>query len=94
MINPLPGYAIIEPIEEEMKTTSGLVIPDSAKDRPVKGRVLATGPHYLHVSGQMVSPPVEPGSIVYHKKWGGEEIKQGEKKYRVVRFEDICAVEV
>ncbi len=88
----LAGYAIIEPFKEEEKTTSGIVIATVQKDRPVKGKILDLGPEYLHASGKYVSPSVKVGDVVYYRKWSGDEIKEGEKEYRIVKFEDIIAI--
>jgi len=91
-LKPLAGHVVIEPIEEEMRTASGLVIPDMAKDRTMKGRVIATGMAVLHESGHLVDSPVDVDDIVYYRKWGGEEIKVEGKDYRIVKFSDLMCI--
>lgn len=86
-LKPLPGYVVIEPLEEEMKTTSGFVIATTQKDRPVKGKILACG-----AQTKDEGCPVNTGDIVAYRKWSGDEVKVGEKDYRVVKFADVIAI--
>ena len=84
----LPGYVIVTPIkEEEGKTSAGLYIPPS-KDRPVKGTVTDVGEHTA-----TAGPKVKVGDVLYHRRWSGDEIREGEKEYRIVKFEDLMAWE-
>lgn len=86
-LKPLAGYVIIEPLEEEMRTASGLVLAQTQKDRPVKGKVLACGNKLKDEEC-----PVTEGDIVAYRKWSGDEVKLGEKDYRVVKFGDVIAI--
>ena len=90
-IKPLAGYALIEPQEAEEVTASGIVLPDTAKERPAQGKVLAVGKPAL-VEGKEVKPEFKVGDRVLYKKWGGDEIKIEGKEYKLVKFEDVMAI--
>ena len=80
----LAGYVICEPIKEtETASPAGIYYPPS-KDRPVKGRVLDVG---------MDISLVKAGEVVWHRRWSGDEIKVGEKEYRIIKIEDVMAKE-
>ena len=85
-LKPLSGYVIIQPISEEETTSSGLLVAQTNKDRPVKGKILAVG-------GSLKDEicPVDVDDVVAYRKWSGDEIKVGEKEYRVVKFGDVIA---
>lgn len=89
-IEPLFDQVLIEPLEEEQKTPSGLVIPDSAQEKPSRGKVLAVGPGTTH-DGKEVVIPLKPGDTVIYKKWGGHEVKEGGKELILVEAKDIMA---
>ncbi|MCF0175500.1 MAG: co-chaperone GroES [Bacteroidales bacterium] len=87
MIKPLSDRVLVEPKEAETKTASGLYIPDTAKEKPQQGTVLATGP------GKKDEPmEVKPGDEVLYGKYSGTEITVGDKKYLIMRQSDILAV--
>lgn len=88
MIRALRGYVIIKPIEDEVETKSGIVLPDTSKDRPVKGEVLDVGEETA-TEGK----PVKIGDIVYYRKYGGEEIKRGAEVIRIVKFSEVIAID-
>ncbi len=90
---PASGYLIIEPLEAETKTPSGIYLPDTAGEKPQKGKVLAVGGDEITDSGAKRSAPVKVGDIVVYKKWGGNEVKIDGKEYLFAKFEDILAVE-
>lgn len=85
MIQPLPGYCLISPLEEEKKTSGGVFLPEMSKDKPMKGKVIACG------RGQfdLVDCPVSVNDVVYYKKWVNETIKEDGKEYIFVKFEDL-----
>jgi len=84
----LPGYVIVTPIKEtEDKTTSGLYILYS-KDRPIRGIVVDVGEQTA-----TEGPRVAVGETIYHRQWAGDEIKVGEKEYRIIKFSDCMAKE-
>ncbi|OGY99347.1 MAG: co-chaperone GroES [Candidatus Liptonbacteria bacterium RIFCSPLOWO2_01_FULL_45_15] len=95
MINfkPLSNRVFIEPLEEEKITKSGIVLPDTAeKEKPVRGKILATGPGKLNEKGERVPMSVKIGDTVLFKKYGPDEIEIEGKKYLVGDEEDILAV--
>ena len=92
-LTPTAGYLLIEPVEAETKTSSGIYLPDSTSEKPVKGKVLAVGEPEITDSGVKKTAPAKVGDIVIYKKWGGNEVKLGGKEYLFAKFEDILAVE-
>lgn len=92
-LKPTAGYVIIEPVEAETKTSSGIYLPDTASEKPQKGKVLAVGDDDITDSGIKKKSPAKKGDIVIYKKWGGNEVKIGNIEYLFVKFEDILAVE-
>jgi len=91
---PTPGHLLVEPQEAEQKTDSGIFLPDSAStEKPQKGKVLAVGADEVLDSGKTRKSPVETGDTVIYKKWGGSEVKVGDKEYLFAKFDDILAVE-
>jgi chaperonin GroES len=92
-LKPTPGYLLIEPTEKEVKTASGIYLPDSAGEKPQKGKVLAVGASEVVEKGVKRNSPVKVGDVVIYKKWGGNEVKINNKEYLFVKFEDVLAVE-
>jgi len=97
-LKPTAGYLLIEPLDKETKTASGIYLPDNAGEKPQKGKVLAVGP--AQCSDCKCdnckcdsSIPCKVGDIVLYKKWGGNEVKIEGKEYLFVKFEDVLAVE-
>lgn len=89
---PAPGRVIVKPIEEEAaKTPGGIVIPDSAKERPVLGEVVAVGEGRLLDNGQKAPVFVSVGMKVLYSKYAGTEIKINGEEYLILRDEDIMA---
>lgn len=93
-LKPTAGYILIEPVEAERKTPSGIVLPETHEEKPQKGKVLSVGPDEITDSGQKRSAPCKTGDLVIYKQWGGNEVKIEGKEYLFVKFEDILAVEV
>ena len=91
-LKPLSNRVFIEPIEEETTTKSGIVIPDTAKEKPLKGRVLAIGPGKYNEDGELIPMSVKIGDMVLFKKYGPDEIEVGGKKYLVGDEDDILAI--
>jgi len=90
-IKPLPGYVLIEPKPKEERTPSGIVLPDTAEEKPQEGIVLAVGSDIVE-NGEKISCPVEVGDTVIYKKWGGNEIKVDGKELLLLKFEDLMAI--
>lgn len=92
-LKPTAGYLLVEPLSAQTKTASGIYLPDSAGEKPQKGKVLAVGPDELTDSGAKKHSPVKKGDTIIYKKWGGNEVKIENKEYLFVKFEDVLAVE-
>lgn len=92
-LKPTVGNLLIEPLEKEAKTASGIYLPDSAGEKPQKGKVLAVGGPETTDSGVKRNPPVKVGDVVIYKKWGGSEVKINGKEYLFAKFDDVLAVE-
>lgn len=90
ILKPLAGYLVIEPTSSVNTTSSGIVLPESAQERPDQGRVLVVGEDQM-ISGMVIKSPVKVGDVVIYKKWGGNEIKFEGKEYKLIRFEDLMA---
>ena len=95
-LKPMPGYVLIEPVELEKKTATGILLPDSHDEKSQKGKIIAFG-EATYKDGQEISAvklKISLGDIVIYKKWGGDEVKFGTigKEYIFVKFEDILAV--
>ena len=91
-IRPLADYLMIEPLEQETTLPSGIILPDTAKEKPQKGRIIATGNGKKNEKGEIVSLEVKVGDVVMYKKWGGTEVKLDGKEYLLVREEDVLAI--
>ncbi|MDO8495661.1 MAG: co-chaperone GroES [bacterium] len=91
-LKPLSNRVFIEPVEEEMTTKSGIVIPETAKEKPLKGRVVATGPGKHNEDGKLIPMSVKVGDLVLFKKYGPDEIEVNGKKYLVGDEDDILAI--
>jgi len=91
-IKPLFDYVLIKPLEGESKTKSGIILPDSAKEKPQIGEVMAVGTGGTDSEGKKVSIAVRVGQRVLYKKWGGNEVKVGNKEWLLVEQKDIMAI--
>jgi len=90
-LQPLGDRLIVEAIEEEETTTSGIVLPDTAKEKPQRGRVLAVGPGMRNDSGEIVPMEVAVGDEIIYSKYGGTEIKLGADDVLILRESDVLA---
>ncbi len=91
-IRPLHDRVIIERLEAETKTAGGIVIPDSAAEKPIKGKVIAVGKGKILEDGKVRPLDVKAGDKVLFGKYSGTEIKMDGKEYLVMREEDLMAV--
>jgi chaperonin GroES len=91
-IKPLFDNILIKPLEAETKTQSGIILPDSAKEKPQIGEVVAVGPGRITPKGEKDPIVVKVGQKVMYKKWGGDETKIGTEDYMIVKQGDILAV--
>jgi chaperonin GroES len=90
-IKPLEDRVLVLPLEAEQTTASGLVIPDTAKEKPQEGEVVATGPGRVDDNGQRIPLDVETGDIVIFSKYGGTEVKYDGNEYLLLSARDILA---
>ena len=90
-IRPLGDRVLVEPIEEKEQTVGGIYIPDSAKEKPMQGKVLAVGKK-LDKDGKEINFDVKKGDTVLLPKYGGTEVKLDGKKLQLVREEDLLGV--
>jgi len=90
-ITPLAGYVVIEPVEAQKQTSSGIILSTSSDEKPQVGVVVAISKEYVNEHGQTVVCPVKVGDQVLYKKWGGNEVKADGKEIQVLKFEDLIA---
>jgi len=91
-IRPLQDRIIIKRMEGEEKTKGGIIIPDSAKEKPMEGKVIAVGPGKLNEKGTRVAPEVKPGNIILFGKYAGTEIKIDGEEHLILREDDIMGI--
>jgi chaperonin GroES len=91
-IRPLGDRVVIEPIEQESTTASGLVLPDTAKEKPQQGKVIAAGKGRLDDDGERIEMEVKVGDTVLYAKYAGTEIKIGDKKLLIMKEADILGI--
>lgn len=91
-LKPLGARLVIEPIEQEEVTASGIVLPETAKEKPQKGNVLAVGPGDRDDSGKRIAMDVKVGDTVLFAKYSGTEIKIDGKKLLILRESDVLAI--
>ncbi|RDU34731.1 MULTISPECIES: co-chaperone GroES [Neobacillus] len=92
MLRPLGDRIIIELVESEEKTASGIVLPDTAKEKPQEGKVVAVGSGRVLDSGERVAPEVSVGDRIIFSKYAGTEVKYQGTEYLILRESDIHAV--
>jgi len=90
-INPLDDRVVIEILEAEDKTAGGIVLPDTAKEKPQRGKIVAVGPGKLLDDGSRAKPMVAVGDIVFFGRYAGSEVRVGEVEYTIMRESDILA---
>ena len=91
-VRPLADRVLVEPLEKEETTASGIVLPETAKEKPQEGLVLAVGPGRLLDSGERAPMEVKAKDNVLYAKYAGTELKMGDKKYLILTEKDILAV--
>ncbi len=91
-VKPLMGYVLVEPSDAETTTSSGIILPESAQEKPAQGSVMACGDEMVLENGKTVKCPVKVGDKVVYKKWGGDEIKIEGKELKLVKFDDLMAI--
>ena len=91
-IQPLHDYVLVRPVSSEEKTASGIILPDSAKEKPSIGEVMAVGPGWHNQDGKVFPLEVKKGQKVLYKKWGGNEVKVDREEWMLIEEKDIMAV--
>lgn len=91
-IKPLEDRVLVQPLEAETTTASGLYIPDTAKEKPQEGKVIATGPGRVDDKGVRIPMDVKQGDVVIFSKYGGTEVKYNNEEYLLLNARDILAV--
>ena len=91
-IQPLQDRVVVQALQEAEQTKSGLYIPDTAKEKPQQGKVVAAGPGKLSEQGERLPPDVKEGDTVLYGKYSGTEVKVDGEEYLILRESDILAV--
>ena len=91
-IKPLGDRVLVEPIEEKETKKGGIIIPDSAKEKPQEGKVIALGTGKLDDNGKRIPFEVKVGDRVLVSKYGGTEVKLHDKEYKLLSSDDILAI--
>ncbi|GAA0959652.1 co-chaperone GroES [Actinocorallia libanotica] len=92
VLKPLEDRIVVQPLEAETTTASGLVIPDTAKEKPQEGTVVAVGPGRVDDKGARVPVDVSVGDVVLYSKYGGTEVKYSGEEYLVLSARDVLAI--
>ncbi len=91
-LKPLADRVVVKPVQAEEKTKGGIVLPDTAKDKPQEGEVIAVGPGRILDDGTRLAPEVKVGDRVIYSKYSGTEVKIEGEEHLVVRESDILAI--
>ena len=91
-IQPLFDYVLVKPLKKEEVTASGIVLPDTVKEKPQMGEVMAVGPGAMNDDGKTMPMLVKIGQVVVYKKWGGNEVKVANEEWMLIEQKDIMAV--
>jgi chaperonin GroES len=91
-IKPLGDRVLVEPLKEKDAKKGGIIIPDTAKEKPQEGTVIAVGPGRVDDSGKRVPMNVKDGDRILMPKYGGTEVKIDEKEYQIIREEEILGI--
>jgi chaperonin GroES len=91
-LKPLSDRVLVKPVDDEEKTTSGIIVPDTAKQKPMKGKVISTGPGRMNDEGKRMAMEVKSGDIVLYGKYSGTEIKIEKEDYLILNESEILAI--
>ena len=91
-IRPLHDRVLVKRLEEEAKTKGGIIIPDSAKEKPIMGKIVAAGKGKIREDGTVTPLDVKKGDRVLFSKYGGTDVKVGDEEYLILREDDILGV--
>lgn len=93
-LQPLADRLVVKPVEKEEKTKSGIILPDTAKEKPQEGEVVAVGPGRMTDDGKRIPMDLKVGDRVIYSKYGGSEIKIDDVEMIILRESDILAKKV
>jgi chaperonin GroES len=91
-LRPLSDRLVVEPQEKEEKTASGIILPETAKEKPQKGTVLAAGPGRTDDNGKRIEMDVKTGDVVLYVRFAGTEVKINDRKLLILKENDILAI--
>ena len=91
-LKPLHDRVLVEPLDAEMKTAGGVIIPDTAQEKPMEGKIVAVGPGGRGDDGKLVKPDVKTGDRVLYGKWSGTEVKLDGKDLLIMKESDIMGI--
>ena len=91
-VRPLEDRVLIKPVEPETKTESGIYLPESVKEKPMQGKVVAVGPGKMLDNGERVKPAVKKGDVVVYGKYSGTEIEIKKTQHLIVRESELLGV--
>ncbi len=91
-VKPLQDRILVERLQEEEKTKSGLFIPDAAKEKPMQGKVIATGSGRTSEDGKKIPMEIKEGDLFLFAKYSGNEIKVDDKEYLIMKEDDVLAI--
>jgi len=91
-IQPLADRVVVKPLEETEQMKGGLYIPDTAKEKPQQGEVVAVGPGKLTEDGKRIAPELKEGDRVLYGKYSGTEVTVGDEQYLILRESDVLAI--
>ncbi|MFO7310820.1 MAG: co-chaperone GroES [Bacillota bacterium] len=91
-LQPLADRVIVQPLKEEEKTPGGIYLPDTAKEKPQQGKVVAVGPGRVNDKGQKIEMTVKVGDRVVYSKYAGTEVEVGGEEYLILSEADILAI--
>ena len=91
-IQPLNDRLLVQRLEEEEKTAGGIIIPDSAKEKPAEGKVVAVGPGKTNDAGERVALQVKEGDVILFSKYGGTDVKLDGEDYLIMREDDVLGI--
>jgi chaperonin GroES len=92
MLKPLHNRILVERVEAEEKTASGIVIPDTAKEKPQEGKVVAVGPGNKDKQGKIIPMEVKKGDRILFAKFGGSEVRFDGKEYLIMKEDDVMGI--
>lgn len=91
-IKPLGDYVLIKPLKADVKSAGGIYLPETVKEKPQIGEIVAIGEGWHNDEGKVFPLVVKVGQKVYFTKWGGNEIKVGNEEWKIVKQSDILAI--